>query len=122
MIHANGLRKAGKRVLVCWLATASADGQPRCISQRADRKSAPSTASCAGSGTISSPIATLTPIRPLAGWRERAGIEIPLFCGDVTDYEFIAGAMRAFAPDAVIHFAEQRSAPFWMIDERPPPF
>ncbi len=117
MIHANGLRKAGKRVLV--LAGDGFCGWPTALHLSARGSKV---------GTVDSflrrqrdhqlSIATLTPIRPLAGWRERAGIEIPLFCGDVTDYEFIAGAMRAFAPDAVIHFAEQRSAPFWMIDRR----
>src|SRR5215470_16802333 len=65
-------------------------------------------------------VATLTPIRSIeeriAAWGERSGQTIPYFRGDVTDYEFLGRAVREFAPDAIIHFAEQRSAPYSMID------
>jgi UDP-sulfoquinovose synthase len=67
-------------------------------------------------------LATLTPIRPLAErlsvWRELGGSEIGLFCGDVTDYDFVGAAVKSFVPDTIVHFAEQRSAPFSMIDRR----
>jgi UDP-sulfoquinovose synthase len=63
---------------------------------------------------------TLTPILPLTDrlrvWQELTGRSIELFIGDVTDYEFLAGAMESFQPNAVVHFAEQRSAPYSMID------
>ena len=50
-------------------------------------------------------------------WHELTGKSIELFVGDVTDYEFLAyDDPRAFEPEAVIHFAEQRSAPYSMID------
>src|SRR5579884_4024972 len=65
-------------------------------------------------------VETLTPIRPLAErlriWQELTGRTIDLHVGDVTDYEFLSSFIRAFEPDAVIHFAEQRSAPYSMID------
>ncbi|MEO8051487.1 MAG: NAD-dependent epimerase/dehydratase family protein [Acidobacteriota bacterium] len=65
---------------------------------------------------------TLTPIRPLAerlkAWRDLTGRTIDLHVGDVTDYDFLASAMETCEPDAVIHFAEQRSAPFSMIDRK----
>jgi UDP-sulfoquinovose synthase len=65
---------------------------------------------------------TLTPIRPLAErlrvWNELSGRQIELFVGDVTDYEFLAGFVKSFEPEAVVHFAEQRSAPFSMIDRK----
>ena len=65
---------------------------------------------------------TLTPIRPLSErinlWRELTGNNIETFVGDVTDYEFLASAIQEIEPEAVIHFAEQRSAPYSMIDRR----
>jgi UDP-sulfoquinovose synthase len=63
---------------------------------------------------------TLTPIAPIgkriARWKELTGRSLKLFIGDITEYEFIRGVVRRFAPDAVVHFGEQRSAPFSMID------
>jgi UDP-sulfoquinovose synthase len=63
---------------------------------------------------------TLTPIRPLSDrlrvWQAVSGKTIESFYGDVCDYEFLASTLRAFEPDAVVHFAEQRSAPYSMID------
>jgi UDP-sulfoquinovose synthase len=65
---------------------------------------------------------TLTPIRPLSdrlkAWRELSGNTIDAFIGDVTDYDFLSSVIEEFAPEAVIHFAEQRSAPYSMIDRK----
>jgi len=65
-------------------------------------------------------VQSLTPIRPLADrlrvWHELTGKTIELFVGDVTDYDFLASAIRELEPEAVVHFAEQRSAPYSMID------
>jgi UDP-sulfoquinovose synthase len=65
---------------------------------------------------------TLTPIRPLTDrlrvWQNLTGKTIELFVGDVADYEFLATTFKDFAPDAVVHFAEQRSAPYSMIDRK----
>ena len=67
-------------------------------------------------------VQTLTPIRPLTdrlrAWQELTGRTIKLFVGDVTDYEFLFACMKAFEPEAVVHFAEQRAAPYSMIDRR----
>ncbi len=67
-------------------------------------------------------VQTLTPIQPLAErlrvWQELTGSTIELFMGDVTDYEFLSAMFEAFQPDAVVHFAEQRSAPYSMIDRK----
>src|SRR5215471_15487699 len=67
-------------------------------------------------------VETLTPIRPLSerlnAWQELTGENIELYVGDVTDYDFLAPFIDAFEPDAVIHFAEQRSAPYSMIDRQ----
>ncbi|HXZ32542.1 MAG TPA: NAD-dependent epimerase/dehydratase family protein [Terriglobales bacterium] len=65
---------------------------------------------------------TLTPIRPLADrlktWQELTGRQIELFIGDVMDYDFLSSALKGFTPDAVVHFAEQRAAPYSMIDRK----
>ena len=65
---------------------------------------------------------TLTPIRPLSDrltvWRDLTGNIIDSFVGDVTDYDFISSMMREFEPEALVHFAEQRSAPYSMIDRK----
>ena len=67
-------------------------------------------------------VQTLTPIRPLSErlrvWQELTGKTIELFVGDVTDYDVLASAIKAFEPEAVVHFAEQRAAPYSMIDRK----
>ncbi len=63
---------------------------------------------------------TLTPIAPIRQrverWHELSGRSIDLFIGDITDYPFVQNFMHAFEPEAIVHFGEQRSAPFSMID------
>src|SRR6266436_5756246 len=65
---------------------------------------------------------TLTPIRPLTDrvrvWQNLTGKTIELFVGDVADYDFLASTFQSFEPEAVVHFAEQRSAPYSMIDRK----
>ena len=76
-----------------------------------------------GSSTTSSAVTTTTrwastrlvPIRQLhrrvATWKEVTGHTVEPFIGDLTDDPFVLETIRAFDPEAVIHFAEQRSAP-----------
>ncbi len=63
---------------------------------------------------------TLTPIAPiqtrLRRWKDLTGKTIDLFLGDINDYPFLQKTIIDYAPDAVVHFGEQRSAPFSMID------
>jgi len=67
-------------------------------------------------------VETLTPIRPLSErlrvWQELTGRQIELFVGDVMDYDFLSSTIKAFEPEAVVHFAEQRAAPYSMIDRK----
>jgi UDP-sulfoquinovose synthase len=51
-------------------------------------------------------------------WKQLTGNPIELFVGDMIDYESLAFAIKEFEPEAVVHFAEQRSAPYSMIDRR----
>ena len=67
-------------------------------------------------------VQTLTPIRPLSDrlkiWQELTGKQIDLFVGDVMDYDFLSTTIKAIEPEAVVHFAEQRAAPYSMIDRK----
>ncbi len=65
-------------------------------------------------------VESLVPIEPLqtriAVWKELTGREIGCYVGDLTDAIFTYHLIRDFGPDAVVHFAEQRAAPYSMID------
>ncbi|MBE9036652.1 NAD-dependent epimerase/dehydratase family protein [aff. Roholtiella sp. LEGE 12411] len=65
-------------------------------------------------------VETLTPIAPiqqrLQRWQDLTGKSIDFFVGDITNYEFLQKALQKFQPNAIVHFGEQRSAPFSMID------
>jgi UDP-sulfoquinovose synthase len=65
-------------------------------------------------------VETLTRIRPLHErvglWRELGGRPIVTFAVDLQDHHALEEVIGAFEPAAAIHFAEQRSAPFSMID------
>ena len=65
-------------------------------------------------------VGSLVPISPLeqrvATWREVSGRQIDLRIGDLTDAAFTYAAVADSAPDAIVHFGEQRSAPYSMID------
>jgi UDP-sulfoquinovose synthase len=64
----------------------------------------------------------LFPIRTLQerirAWREITGREIELHVGDVTDYAFVESVVAGFRPDAIVHYGQQPSAPYSMIDVR----
>ncbi len=49
-------------------------------------------------------------------WREVSGNELELFIGDLTDYDFVESVVRDFRPDTIVHYGEQPSAPYSMID------
>jgi UDP-sulfoquinovose synthase len=65
-------------------------------------------------------VETLTPILSMQErlnlWRQLTGKNIRFFAGDVTDYEFLSATIQSLDPEVVVHFAEQRSAPYSMID------
>jgi len=65
---------------------------------------------------------TLVPIVSLQQrvrrWKEVSGNDIDVFVGDLTDPTFVSETLATFEPDTVVHFAEQRSAPYSMIDRK----
>ena len=64
---------------------------------------------------------SLVPIEPLQVrvrvWSELSGQRIETFPGDITDAAFTRELLQGFRPEAVVHYAEQRSAPYSMIDQ-----
>jgi UDP-sulfoquinovose synthase len=67
-------------------------------------------------------VGSLVPIQPLetrvAAWQELSGREIAVYSGDITDGGFAHHVVADFRPEAIVHFAEQRSAPYSMIDQQ----
>lgn len=62
---------------------------------------------------------SLTPIRPigerLAAWKELTGKTIDFVNFDISEhYHRLLTAIQDYEPDAVVHFAEQRAAPYSM--------
>ena len=54
--------------------------------------------------------------RRIDEWSRATGRTIRFEQADVTDYAALTRIVRDTAPDAVVHFGQQRSAPFSMID------
>lgn len=66
---------------------------------------------------------SLTPISPMSvrirAWKEISGKEIEFHNFDLAkEYDRLLHLLQHFKPDAVIHFAEQRAAPYSMKSER----
>lgn len=49
-------------------------------------------------------------------WEEVTGKKIEVHIGDITNYEFLLSVFKKSNPDTLIHYAEQPSAPFSMMD------
>jgi UDP-sulfoquinovose synthase len=65
---------------------------------------------------------SLTPITDLKervlAWREVSGQTIAVEFGDLLDWEFLSDVVGRHQPQAIVHYAEQRAAPYSMIDRR----
>ncbi|MDN3428374.1 NAD-dependent epimerase/dehydratase family protein [Microbacterium sp. APC 3898] len=66
-----------------------------------------------GSNSLT-PIATLE--ERVAKWKELTGKEIRTYEGDLQDFDFLKMVLEKEQPEAFVHYAEQRSAPYSMID------
>jgi UDP-sulfoquinovose synthase len=65
---------------------------------------------------------SLTPIRSLqervTAWRDLSGRDIASYVGDLTDPAFVDHVVSTTRPDAIVHYGEQPSAPYSMIDRK----
>ena len=63
---------------------------------------------------------SLVPIAPLEDrvtcWEQVSGHAVNIRIGNLTDAAFTYGVVAETQPDAIVHFGEQRSAPYSMID------
>jgi UDP-sulfoquinovose synthase len=62
------------------------------------------------------PIATLE--ERIAAWKEISGKAIKSYVGDLCDPDFVHQMVRDFHPGTIVHFGEQRAAPYSMISQR----
>lgn len=49
-------------------------------------------------------------------WQEASGKSVAVRIGDLNEWDFISSVFREFMPESIIHYAEQPSAPYSMID------
>ncbi len=68
-------------------------------------------------------VESLTPIRPISerlrAWQEVSGKEIGYLSVDLaTEYDRLVAVLRELRPEAIVHFAEQRAAPYSMRSEK----
>jgi UDP-sulfoquinovose synthase len=65
---------------------------------------------------------SLTPIETLqtrvSTWRQLTGKAIAVHVGDLCDADFTYRMVSEFAPEAIVHYAEQRAAPYSMVDRK----
>jgi UDP-sulfoquinovose synthase len=67
-------------------------------------------------------VESLVPIAPLdervATWEALSGYRFETYVGDLCDGEFVEAMVREFDPDTIVHYAEQSSAPYSMLDRQ----
>ena len=51
-------------------------------------------------------------------WESISSCNLDVFIGDLNEWSFIEKIFTSFTPDAIIHYAEQPSAPFSMLDRK----
>jgi UDP-sulfoquinovose synthase len=65
-------------------------------------------------------VESLVPIAPLdervARWESLSGRHLVSFVGDLRDGDFVDSMVREFDPSTIVHYAEQSSAPYSMLD------
>ncbi len=54
----------------------------------------------------------------ITAWAELSGQTLKSYIGDLCDPDFTHAMVREFAPHTIVHFGEQRAAPYSMISQR----
>jgi UDP-sulfoquinovose synthase len=49
-------------------------------------------------------------------WKEKSGKTIDVYIGDLNDWSFTSQVFSEFKPDTIVHYAEQPSAPYSMLN------
>jgi len=62
------------------------------------------------------PIASLQ--ERVAVWEAVSGKRIAAYIGDLCDHTFFEPVIKEFQPEAIVHYGEQRAAPYSMVDRR----
>ncbi|MFC1812438.1 NAD-dependent epimerase/dehydratase family protein [Thermodesulfobacteriota bacterium] len=51
-------------------------------------------------------------------WESISGCPIPVFIGNLVEWDFVSEVFGKFTPDTIIHYAEQPAAPYSMLNRR----
>lgn len=51
-------------------------------------------------------------------WNKISGYKIEVYIGDLSEWEFSERIFRTFEPEAIVHYAEQPSAPYSMLNRQ----
>ena len=96
----------------CWGVTGIWGGRRRCTCRAGATRWAWSTTSAAAQYDYEMGVDSPRPHRPApapgAALEGGLGAQLDAFVGDLTDHRFVETRLEPFAPDAVVHFAEQR--------------
>lgn len=49
-------------------------------------------------------------------WKEHTGKDIEVYVGDLNDWSYTSSVFAEFKPDTIVHYAEQPSAPYSMLN------
>ncbi len=53
-----------------------------------------------------------------AAWKNKSGQAIKVYIGDLREWEFVEEIIRKFEPQGIVHYAEQPSAPYSMLNRK----
>jgi UDP-sulfoquinovose synthase len=67
---------------------------------------------------VESLVPTASLHRRVERWEALSGNKMEVFIGDLMEEEFVYDMVGQFRPDTIVHFAEQRSAPYSMVDRK----